>query len=117
MIPVQEEREDWLRVTKPARSPDQNPALDSYREAVGLGEWGVGKGKEGCTGRQGEPARRGPGALEDGGGVGRAWADEVGTKRAPAHLAASSPRPPTQIQSGAEAVIGGGAPSPTPLTS
>lgn len=57
------------------------------------------------------------GLLKDGGGVGRAWADEAGTKRAPAHLAACSPRPPTQIQSGSEAVIGSPAPSPTPLTS
>lgn len=65
----------------------------------------------------GEPAGQGPGALKGGGGVERAWADKEGTKRAPAHLAARSPRPPSQIQSVAEAVIGGSAPSPTPLTS
>lgn len=67
--------------------------------------------------RQGNQQDGPPGLLKGGGGVQRAWADEVGTKRAPAHLAARSPRPPTQIQSRAEAVIGGPAPSPTPLTS
>lgn len=75
----------------------------------------VGGGKE--YWRQGNQQNGAPGLLKGGGGVQRAWADEVGTKRAPAHLAARSPRPPTQIQSRAEAVIGGPAQSPTPLTS
>jgi hypothetical protein len=104
MIPVQEDSRGL--VTKPARYPDLSPVLGSYRE-----------GGDGVRGEEGNQQDRALGLLKDGGGMGRAWADEVGTKRAPAHLAACSPRPPTQIQSGVEAVIGGRAQSPTPLTS
>lgn len=66
------------------------------------------------TGRQRNQRDSALGLLKGGGGAERAWADKEGTKRAPAHLEARSPRPPTQIQSAAEAVIGGPAPSPTP---
>lgn len=80
MIPVQEKSRGL--VTKPARYPELNPVLGSYREGVGL-----------CTGRRGEPARQGPGALEGWGWSGTCLGRRSGDKEGPSTPGGLQPAP------------------------